>query len=110
MARPVRYRETFRKDLVAQVSWLRDHRPPEQRVRLRAALAAFTKRVAAYPGIGSEIEHDGVASYRVFHLGAGLPYVVWYIYSVTDARGPVRLLMLMHDAQDRERFDARLFD
>jgi plasmid stabilization system protein ParE len=96
--------------LAAQVKWLRRHRPPQDRIRLRDALAAFTKRVAAQPGIGHEMERDGVASYRVFRIGAGLPYLVWYVYSLADPRAPVRLVMSLHQAQDRERFDARLFD
>ncbi len=56
------------------------------------------------------MERDGVASYRVFCIGAGLPYLVWYVYSLADPRAPVRLMMSLHQAQDRERFDARLFD
>ena len=110
MPRPVVYHESFRRDLRRQIAWLHEHRPPQERIRLRAALTAFAKRVALHPGIGNEIERDGVASYRVFPLGAGLPYVVWYVYDLADVRAPIRLMMFLHQAQDRERFDARRFD
>ena len=110
MARPVRYRESFKRDLTERVSWLRRHRSVEQRARLRAAIAEFVRRVAMHPGIGYEVERDGVASYRVFALGAGLPYVLWYVYMPTNDRGAVDILMLLHDAQDRERFDPSRFE
>lgn len=83
---------------------------PEHRANLRAGLAAFGPRVAKHPGIGAEIERRGAHSYRVFTIGRGLPYLVWYVYDVEDAGGPVSLLMLLHEAQDRQRFDERDFD
>jgi plasmid stabilization system protein ParE len=110
VARPVRYHQTFEQDVAAQLSWLRRHRAPSDRNRLSAALTLFTRRVGAHPAVGHEIERHGVDSYRVFHLGAGLPYLVWYAYSLEDGRGPVRLMRLLHESQDRERFDARDFD
>lgn len=82
----------------------------EQRANLRAGLAAFRRRIATHPGIGAEIERRGAHSYRVFTIGRGLPYLVWYVYDVADAGGPVSLLMLLHEAQDRQRFDERDFD
>ena len=103
-------RDTFRADVARQLSWLRAHRSPGERLRLRAALTSFKKRVAAHAALGYEIERDGADSYRVFHIGAGLPYLVWYVYDVADLRGAVDLLMLLHVAQDRERFDAQRFD
>ncbi len=106
----MRSRETFRADVATQLSWLRARRSPKEHQRLRAALTAFRKRVAAHAALGYEIERDGVDSYRVFHVGAGLPYLVWYVYSVSHRRAPVDLLMLLHVAQDRDRFDARRFD
>jgi len=106
----VRLHEAFRGDVAAQLNWLRAHRSLHERLRLRAALASFTKRVAAHTASGYEIERDGDESYRVFHIGAGLPCLVWYVYSVADAHGPVRLVMFLHVAQDRERFDASRFD
>ncbi len=83
---------------------------PEQRANLRAGLAAFRRRVARNPGIGAEIERRGAHSYRVFTIGRGLPYLVWYVYDVADPSGPVSLLMLLHEAQDRQQFDESEFD
>jgi len=110
VTRRVRYHKRFRGELAAQVSWLRKHRSPCDIRRLRVATASFSKRIAANPGIGYEVERQGVASYRVFHVSAGLPYLVWYVYGVMDLRGPVDLLMFLHVSQDRERFDAHWFD
>ena len=110
MARRVRYHEAFRKDLAVQVRWLAAHRAPGQRQTLRVALQAFVRRIAARPGIGAEIELRGTCSYRVFPIGGALPYLVWYLHDVADTNAPVSLLMLLHEMQDRERFDAGDFD
>ncbi|MGH2499287.1 MAG: hypothetical protein ACRDF0_04240 [Candidatus Limnocylindria bacterium] len=42
-------------------------------------------------------------------LGDPLPYLVWYSYDTADPNGPLSLLMLLHEAQDRERFDPSEF-
>ena len=110
MARRVRIEENFRRDVAARVRWLAEHRPPSERANLRAALMVFGQRVALHPGIGAEIERRGPSSYRLFTIGRHLPYLVWYTYDVEDLTGPVSLLMLLHEAQDRERFDADRFD
>lgn len=110
MRRAVRYHASFTNDLVERVRWLREHRPPGQRRTLRAALAAFIKRIAAFPGIGEEMERRGSRSFRRFTLGRPLPYVVWYHYDLADERSPVWLLMLMHEDQDRERFSPDRFE
>ena len=49
-------------------------------------------------------------SYRVFRLGAGLAYRIWYGYAPDAKSGVIALLMLLHDSQDRERFDASEFE
>ena len=82
----------------------------EQRANLRAGLAAFRRRFAKHPGIGVEVERRGAHSYRVFTIGRGLPYLIWYVYDAEDPNGPVSLLMLLHEAQDRQRFDEGDFD
>ncbi|MEP6893643.1 MAG: type II toxin-antitoxin system RelE/ParE family toxin [Gaiellaceae bacterium] len=110
MARRVRNDKNFNRDIASRVRWLAQHRVPEERASLRAALAAFSERVAPHPGIGEEIERRGTHSYRVFTIGRHLPYLVWYLYDIDDPTGPVSLLMLLHEAQDRERFDADQFD
>lgn len=110
MARGHRYHQQFRADLGARVHWLRLHRPPEQRANLAAALAAFIRRVTEYPGIGVEVERVGTVSYRVRPIADPLPYIVWYAYDTAADDGVVSLLMLLHDAQDRERFDPSRFD
>lgn len=110
MPRRVRYHERFRRDLAAQVRWLAEHRDPGERAALRAALRGFAGRVTTHPGVGAEVEHRGERSYRVFPIGGPLPYLVWYLYDVADAKAPVSLLMLLHEAQDRERFDPGDFD
>ena len=110
MSRRVRYDEAFRDDLAAQVRWLATHRPPTQREALRLALDQFVRRIATKPAIGAEIERRGNRSYRVFPIGGGLPYLVWYVCDVGRAATPVSLLMLLHEMQDRERFDAGDWD
>jgi hypothetical protein len=77
---------------------------------LQRALRAFVGSVRRYPGIGVEVERRGTTSYRVRPLARPLPYLVWYCYDTADATGSVSLLMLLHEAQDRERFDPEGFD
>ena len=110
MARRVRYHTQFAADLAQRVRWLQKNRPPEQRTNLAQALAIFKERVAAFPGLGQEVELRGTVSYRVRPLGDPLPYFVWYAYDAADESGVVSLLMLLHQAQDRERFDPSRFE
>jgi len=110
VARRVRYHEQFATDLGQRVRWLQKNRPPEQRANLAQALASFTERVAAYPGIGLEIERRGTVSYRIRPIADPLPYTVWYSFDTADDDGAVSLLMLLHYAQDRERFDPSRFE
>lgn len=77
---------------------------------LQRELRSFITRVTAFPGLGEEVERCGTISYRVRLLGEPLPYLVWYSYDDADPQGAVSLLMLLHEAQDRSRFDARDFD
>lgn len=110
MARSVRYDAQFRADLAEHVRWLRRYRPPEHRTNLARAIASFKKRVAAFPGMGHEVALRGSVSYRVRPLTEPLPYLVWYSYDAARADGPISLLMLLHESQDRERFDASRFE
>jgi plasmid stabilization system protein ParE len=82
----------------------------DDRARFRVAIELFIRRIAANPGIGHELERVDARSLRVFALGAGLPYRVWYRYSPDDRDGDIELLLLLHDAQDRERFDPTEFE
>ena len=47
-------------------------------------------------------------SWRVFPLSARLPFLVWYFYDEADEGGPVSLVLLLHEKQDRspDRGDA----
>lgn len=110
MARRVRYHENFRSDLAARVSWLQADRPPEERAGLRKALASFSRRIARFPRIGREVDRRATISYRARPIGGPLPYIIWYSYDMVDASGPVSLLMLLHESQDRERFDPGDFE
>jgi plasmid stabilization system protein ParE len=110
VARAVRYHEQFLQDLDERVRWLARHRPPEQRDNVQRELRSFITRVTAFPGVGEEVEKLGTTSYRVRLLGDPLPYLVWYSYDEDDPDGAVSLLMLLHEAQDRARFDPRRFD
>lgn len=110
MARRVRYHVQFAADLAERVRWLQKHRPPEQRAHLAQALATLRERVAAFPGLGLETERRGTVSYRVRPVADPLPYLVWYSYDTADEQGVVSLLMLLHQAQDRERFDPTRFE
>lgn len=58
-----------------------------------------------HPALGEETERHGTTSWRVFPLSARLPYLVGYFYDVADERAPVSLVLLVHEAQDREAFD-----
>jgi plasmid stabilization system protein ParE len=110
VARGVRYHIRFAADLAKRVRWLQKDRPPEQRTSLAHALETFRERVSAFPGLGQELHARGTISYRVRPLGDPLPYWVWYAYDSADENGVVSLLMLMHHAQDRERFDPGQFE
>ncbi len=109
MPRPIRYRAEFAADLRARVDWLRRNRPPQQIENLRAGLATFARRVARFPAIGTEVFRPGTVSYRVFGLGR-LPYLVWYFYDEAKPAGAIWLAMLLHEKQDRERFDPDAFE
>jgi len=110
MARRVRYHENFRTDLAVRVRWLRANRPAEQQASLRTALASFARRIVRFPALGREIERRGTVSYRARPIGDPLPYIVWYSYDTADESAPVSLLMLLHEAQDREGFDPDRFE
>ena len=110
MPRRVRYHDAFRRDLGARAHWLAAHRRLEERQALRVAVGAFVRRVAMHPGLGVEVDQRGAQSYRVVPIGGRLPYLVWYGYDIVDERGPVSLLMLLHDLQDRERFDPTSYE
>lgn len=73
------------------------------------ALERVSRQPASYPGLGREVDLRAGPSVRVIRLGR-LPYLVWYSFDPTDARAPVWLLLLMHEKQDRARFDPGLFD
>lgn len=110
MARGFRYHDQFRQDLRERVVWLRRNRPPQQIVNLRQALATFVASATAFPGRASELERRGTVSYRVSLLGSPLPYLVYYSFDEADDDGPISLLMLLHEAQDRDRFDPSHFE
>ncbi|HEV2249761.1 MAG TPA: type II toxin-antitoxin system RelE/ParE family toxin [Candidatus Limnocylindria bacterium] len=109
MARRVRYHAQFAADLAERVRWLQRHRPPEQRANLAHALLTFSERVATFPGLGQEVERRGAVSYRVRPIDP-LPYRIWYSYDVADEHGVISVLMLLHEAQDRQHFDPSRFD
>lgn len=110
MTRRVRYHTQFAEDLADRVRWLQKNRPPAQRAHLAQALTTFRERVAAFPGLGLEVERRGTVSYRVRPLADPLPYYVWYSYDTADDQSVISLLMLLHQAQDRERFDPSRFE
>jgi plasmid stabilization system protein ParE len=109
VARSLRYHRQFRQDLQGRARWLKRNRPPEQLTSLQQAVNTFVHRVTAFPALGTEVEKRGTISYRVRLLGEPLPYVVWWSFDEGDPDGPVSLLMLLHEAQDRARFDPNRF-
>jgi plasmid stabilization system protein ParE len=110
VARSIRYHRQFRQDLQDRARWLARNRPAPQLANLQQVLTAFVQRVTVFPAIGEEVEKRGTVSYRVRLLGDPLPYVVWYSFDESDPDGAVSLLMLLHEAQDRARFDPNRFD
>lgn len=109
MARGYRFDEQFEHDLRDRVVWLWQHRSREPVTNLRQALRAFLTHVTAFPGAAVEVDKRGPISYRVRLLGEPLPYLVYYSYDEADEKAPVILLMLVHEAQERERFDPSRF-
>lgn len=107
--REVRYHTSFGRDLAERLRWLGLVRPAEHRANLRRALVAFKEQLADFPVLGEEVERRGSRTYRRFTIGRPLPYIVWYYYDLADEQAPVWLLMLMHERQDRERFDPDAF-
>lgn len=110
MARAIRYHQQFRQDIQHRARWLRRNRPVQQAANLQRALARFVQRVTAFPAVGEEVEKRGTLSYRVRPLGDPLPYLVWYAFDESNPDGPVSLLMLLHEVQDRARFDPSDFE
>ncbi len=56
------------------------------------------------------MERRGTRSYRLFPIGTRLPYLVCYFYDTARENGAVWLGLLLHEAQDRERFRADRFE
>jgi len=110
LPRRVRDRDTFTRTVGEQLRWLERNRTMNDRTRFSVAIESFIRRIAANPGIGHELARAETRSLRVFALGAGLPYRVWYRYSPDDRDGDIELLLLLHDSQDRERFDPTEFE
>lgn len=110
MARGIRYHARFLETLESQLRWLERHRPEEQRHDLQRALIAFEERVTAFPGLAQEVRRRGPISYRVRLVEEPLPYIVYYSYDSADDDAHVRLLMLLHERQDRARFDPSHFE
>lgn len=110
MSRSIRYHRQFLKDLDERVRWLARNRPATQRENLQRELRSFVGRVIAFPGLGEQVAKVGSVSYRVRLLGDPLPYLVWYSYDEADQGGAVSVLMLLHEAQDRARFDPSRFE
>lgn len=110
MGRPVRYHRQFLADLAARVEWLERNRPADQRDTLQQAVTAFVVRVSDFPAAAHEDRRRGGVSYRVCLLADPLPYLVWYSFDESKPNGPVWILMLLHEAQDRAQFDPSRFD
>lgn len=103
------------------VGWLTTHRTTDDAARLLAALGRMRATFGRFPGIGEAVvaqtrtarrgaSRSGSAmSVRVLRLGR-LPYLVWYGFDPELTIGPVWLLALMHEKQDRARFGPTLFD
>lgn len=91
------------------VQWLTVHRTTADATRLLAALARMRVTLGRFPGIGEAVVERANLSVRVLGLGR-LPYLVWYGFEPDMRSGPVWLLALMHEKQDRARFDPALFD
>lgn len=110
MARQIRYHARSLRTLEEQLRWLERHRPQSQRDELRHALAAFEGRVSAFPGVGREVRRRGSVSYRVRLVEEPLPHVAYYSHDTADPEGAIRLLLLLHERQDRARFDPSDYD
>ncbi len=110
MGRPVRYHRLFLADLAARVAWLDRNRPTEQLDNLQQAVTAFIGRISDLTAAAHEDRRRGAVSYRVCLLADRLPYLVWYSFDESKLNGPVWLLMLLHEAQDRAQFDPGRFD
>jgi plasmid stabilization system protein ParE len=110
LARSIHRHRTFTRNVDEQVRWLERHRPVDDVLRFRAALDAFARRISANPGVGEEVAVTAARSYRVFRLGSGLPYRIWYGHAPGANSRVIALLMLLHDSQDRERFDPTEFE
>lgn len=110
MARAVRYDERFLENVRDRVRWLERSRPAEQRENLQRGIERFVRRVTMFPAMAEEVRRRGSVSYRVSALSDPLPYIVYYSYDEDDADGPVSFLMLLHEAQDRVRFDPSRFE
>lgn len=107
MSRRVRRHPYFRSQLGVTVRWLAAYRSKGEIARLRSVLRTITLRLASFPALGQELEEYAGRSIRVIRLGR-LPYLLWYTFDPADRDAPVWLLFLMHEKQDRGRFDPSL--
>lgn len=103
MTRRVRRDVAFGAAVRETAQWLVSHRSVEDIERLRRELERVETRLGSYPRLGREVEVRHGWSVRVIRLGA-LPYLIWYSFDASDPRGPIWLLLLMHEKQDRDEF------
>ncbi len=103
--RAIRFLATFEADLDAQVRWLAAHRSPAHVTSLRGELAMLGRLLARSPALMPERHRVGTTSFRLAPLRR-LPYLVWYMHDAADPAGPVHFIQLLHEKQDRARFDA----
>jgi len=109
VTRSVLFDPAFRTSLRETLRWIAAHRPGLEVERLRAEVDRLTAHLGSFPRLGREVEVRGRSSVRVIPLRR-LPYLVWYTFRPSARQGPVRLLLLLHEKQDRDRFDASLFE
>lgn len=103
MTRRVRRDVVFGATVKETAQWLVLHRSVEDIARLRRELERIETRLGSYPRLGREVEVRRGWSIRVIRLGR-LPYLIWYSFDASDVRGPIWLLLLMHERQDRDEF------
>ncbi|WP_437730615.1 type II toxin-antitoxin system RelE/ParE family toxin [Sorangium sp. So ce1335] len=109
MARRVRFRREFARDLEAQVRWLQENRGVEWVERLRVGLDEAIELVSRFPAIGpAEAKNDEEGAVVRKLLLRRLPYVVWYFADVSDPGSDIWLLRFFHARQERPPAEAGL--
>lgn len=102
MAHRIRHHADFRRDLRAQLSWLKENADPSWIEQLQADLRDARRLISTFPDIGTIEAGKGTFVLRRFLL-AKAPYVLWFVRDTAAAKADIWFIRLFHARQKRPR-------